>query len=259
MIRTDAARIDSKRRLLDHRKKQFSTPQWSDQTYPHRLNFYTLPPTADITLEQFETWAIDRLKVLGELEACSFRNRSPKETAEHMKPILDKYMPLSASSSAADTPGERRKDHYSHFILRLAFSATEQLRQRYLRLESQLFQLRWAQDDGRERRAFVESLNLDWAVVSEHEKESLREELLAASGAKDERRKREVWEEGWFKVSWEVVPELVAMRKCLVRGGMAYVPVGEQGSLVFGEFEKRLEKGLEVRFFPTLLPNCPAC
>jgi len=30
--------------------------------YPHRLNFYTVPPTADITLEQFEQWAIDRLR-----------------------------------------------------------------------------------------------------------------------------------------------------------------------------------------------------
>ncbi|EIC06937.1 hypothetical protein OR221_0006, partial [Microbacterium laevaniformans OR221] len=63
MLRTDADRIESKRRnIVDHRKKQFSTPQWKEHTYPHRLNFYSTPPTADITLEQFEQWAIDRLR-----------------------------------------------------------------------------------------------------------------------------------------------------------------------------------------------------
>ena len=62
MMRTESNRIESKRRAIDFRKKQFSTPEWKDQSYPHRLNFYTTPPMADITLEQFEQWAIDRLK-----------------------------------------------------------------------------------------------------------------------------------------------------------------------------------------------------
>lgn len=65
MIRQDPTRIAPKRRaVLDHRKKQFASAQYQEQTYPHRLNFYTLPPTADITLEQFEQWAIDRLRGL---------------------------------------------------------------------------------------------------------------------------------------------------------------------------------------------------
>ena len=63
MIRQDFARIDSKRRNnVDHRKKQFATPIYQNLEYKHRLNFYVTPPTADITLEQFEQWAIDRLR-----------------------------------------------------------------------------------------------------------------------------------------------------------------------------------------------------
>lgn len=63
MLRQDYNRIDPKRRnVVDHRKKQFATPQYKDADYPHRLNFYADPPTADITLEQFEQWAIDRLR-----------------------------------------------------------------------------------------------------------------------------------------------------------------------------------------------------
>ena len=57
------ARIDAKRRtIIDPRKKQFAKAQWQEQTYTHRMNFYTLPPTGDVTLEQFEEWAIARLK-----------------------------------------------------------------------------------------------------------------------------------------------------------------------------------------------------
>lgn len=63
MIRQDINRIDPKRRAtLDYKKKQFATPTYKQQDYPHRLNFYEVPPTAEITLEQFEQWAIDRLK-----------------------------------------------------------------------------------------------------------------------------------------------------------------------------------------------------
>lgn len=63
MIRQDFHRIDPKRRTtLDHKKKQFATPIYKQQEYPYRLNFYGEPPTAEITLEEFEQWAIDRLR-----------------------------------------------------------------------------------------------------------------------------------------------------------------------------------------------------
>ena len=63
MIRQDFNRIDPKRRnIIDHKKRQFATPAYKQQEYPHRLNLYETPPTSDITLEQFEQWAIDRLR-----------------------------------------------------------------------------------------------------------------------------------------------------------------------------------------------------
>jgi DNA primase large subunit len=63
MIRQEFNKVDPKRRaVLDPKKKQFATPIFKQQDYPYRLNFYDTPPTAEITLEQFEQWAIDRLK-----------------------------------------------------------------------------------------------------------------------------------------------------------------------------------------------------
>ena len=62
MIRQDFNRDPKRRNVVDHRKKQFAAPAYKETQYPHRLNFYSIPPTADITLEQFEQWAIDRLR-----------------------------------------------------------------------------------------------------------------------------------------------------------------------------------------------------
>lgn len=160
-----------------------------------------------------------------------------------MKPLLEKYLPLSASSSgSAAIPLQRQKDHYSHFILRLAFSSTEDLRRRFSRVETMLFKMRFQADDVRERQAFVQSLNFDWETVSEEEKRLYGVQLNAAAGGF-----LKMDQESWFKVDWEKVPELVEHRKVFLKAGKAYVPSKEQLSMVVAEFTTRLDKSLEVR------------
>jgi DNA primase large subunit len=185
--------------------------------------------------------------VLAELEACAFRNRTPEETATYMQPILAKHLPLAQNSSRSSTlHDERRKDHYSHFILRLAFAATEDLRRRFSRLETQLFKLRFQSDDARERRAFVESLDFEWEKVGEEERRELGEELAAATFKP---KNSSVEEDGWFKVEWDQVPDLVESRRVFLRGGKAYVPIREQMTLVVNEYQKRLDHALDVSLF----------
>jgi DNA primase large subunit len=171
-----------------------------------------------------------------------------------MTPLLEKHLPLHSNSSRSSTlQDERKKDHYSHWILRLAFSGTEELRRRFSRLETMLFRLRYKLDDARERQEFVNSLDFAWEMVGEKEKAELGDELRAATGFL---RKGE--EEGWFKVEWERVPELVEQRKVLLKLGKAFVPVREQMSLVVTEFTKRLDQALEVCFPPSKSPGPPA-
>ena len=62
MIKSGGYRTEFKRREVDAKKKQFASARWADQDYPYRLNLYGIPPTSEISLEQFETWAIDRLR-----------------------------------------------------------------------------------------------------------------------------------------------------------------------------------------------------
>ena len=245
-----ASRIDPKKRaVLDPRKQQFVKSQWATQDYGHRMNFYTIPPTDDIQLEEFEEWGIARLKVLAELEACQFRNRSPAETEEYMRPVLEKWLRLDSNRSrSTDVQMQRKKDHYSHWTLRLAFASTADLRQRFMRLETQLFKLRLQADNADERRDFIKSLPMSWEMLDAEEKNTWLSELRAATAVKKDD------EENWFKVDWEKVPELVERRQVLLKKGKAYVHVREQMTMVLSEFTRSLESGLELaaRFLPRM-------
>jgi DNA primase large subunit len=115
------------------------------------------------------------------------------------------------------------------------------LRRRFSRLETILFRIRYKADDSRERLDFVKSLDFAWEKVDEKEMAELSEELRAATGPL-----RRGEEEGYFKVEWEKVPELVEQRRVLIKRGMAYVPIREQMTLVVTEFTRRLDQALEV-------------
>ncbi|BGP57003.1 hypothetical protein JCM8202_004562 [Rhodotorula sphaerocarpa] len=211
--------------------------------YPHRLNLYERPPTEEVTLEEFETWAIDRLRLLADIEAAQARNRPFKEVKEIVEKRAAEYMPLHADSNkTADVDKERKKDHYSHFILRLAFCRSEELRQRFLKAERELFHIRWDSDEPAERRAFVDSLNFGWEKVTPEEKNKFTSDLMAAGGLAADR----VQHDPFFKVDWTKVTDLVAQRKVFLRHGKAYVHSGQEYSLVAAEFSSRLTRGLEL-------------
>ncbi|KAI1151258.1 DNA primase, large subunit [Nemania diffusa] len=247
MQRPEYNRPDPKRRnVTDHRKKQFADPTYKETEYPYRLSFYATPPTADITLEQFEQWAIDRLRILAELEACSFRNKSQPDTDAHMKPLLKKYLFLQPNStSSSQRFEERQKDHYSHFILRLAFASTEDLRRRFSRVETMLFRLRLTDEGLREKTEFIKSVDLNFEKVTEDELDKYRDALTAVVGTKSKSNDNEE-EQTWVKVDWDRVPELVESRRVFMRAGKAYVPSKEQSSMVIAEFTKRLDRALDL-------------
>lgn len=161
-----------------------------------------------------------------------------------MKPLLEKYLPLEHNTSRSTQLSiQRKKDHYSHFILRLAFASTEDLRRRFARVETMLFRLRLDAEGVEDKAAFVDSLNLDWEKVSDEEKMELFDHLSDAAGY----RKGAPPEETWCKVDWERVPDLVEHRRVFLRAGKAYVPSREQASMIVAEFAPRLDRALEVR------------
>jgi DNA primase large subunit len=145
-------------------------------------------------------------------------------------------------------PEAERAWPFSSYHARLRHS--EDLHRRFVRAESILFRLRFESDDSAEREHFLSTLNLKWDSVTSQEKEAFKEQLLAVTPWLSS-----TWaSEGFFKVPWTKVLDLVEKRKVFLRGGVAWVPMREQASLVFAEFSNRLNKELEytARSLPRL-------
>ncbi|AGO10508.1 AaceriABR056Cp [[Ashbya] aceris (nom. inval.)] len=223
-----------------------------EQLYPAKLSFYPLPPVGEITLDQFETWAIDRLKVLLELESLIQRNRSAKELEHAMKPLLGKLLPLGEDLDA------RRKDYYSHFILRLCFCRTSELRERFVRAETALFRLRFQMLTSADQGRFVQSLDLPLLqFIDEAEKQALGSQLYDAVAPQllhqlqltDEAQRRQFFQhERFLKLPFESVIDLVGPRHVLLRRGWAYLPQFMQLNHIAGEYAARLAADLRATY-----------
>lgn len=218
-------RQSRKKRLQERQVNSIRIEKNTD--YPHRLSFYLLPPTNEITVEEFEKWAIDRLNALAKIE--NEQSSVVASDERQLKSAIDKHLPLS-SNSFSDTYEERKKDHYSHYILRLAFCKTPELRDKFIKLETSLFKLRYNTDTTADRQAFIDSLDFAWEPVQQSEIEQLN---LSTK-------------EAHYKVDFEQVPELIANRSVTLYKGKAYIPTSLQFTLVIGDFQSRLKNALEM-------------
>ncbi|KAF7301856.1 Rsec15 protein [Mycena indigotica] len=219
--------------------------------YPYRLNFYDTPPLYDVTIEAFESAALNRLRVLAEIESSAARDRKWDETKTVIIAQCEKYLPLkSAGALNVDLDEQRRTDQLGHFVLRLAFCRSEELRRRFVKAETTLFKIRYETDDSVERQKFLGSRNFNWVAVGDQEKAEHQQSLLTYYNTKNDDFAREKY----FKVRWTRVPDLVDRRRVFLKGGWAYVPGKEQSSIIYQEFETHLEKDLMVtaRYMPRL-------
>jgi DNA primase large subunit len=83
---------------------------------------YTTPPTLDITLEEFETFAINRLRILSYIESLQHRSLPYTQFQTQLSAYLKQYLPLSSNTArSVDLVAERRGDEIGHWVLRLAF------------------------------------------------------------------------------------------------------------------------------------------
>lgn len=261
----------TKRRITGRKNFEPSVTTKSS-LHTSRLSFYDIPPLEEITLEEFETWAIDRLKVLIEIESCVARNKSLKEIELIIKPVLTKYLPLSPlikDTNEALISQERRKDYYSHFILRLVFSRTEELRRKFTKNEVILFKIRYNDLQMSEKNLFIESNNdkLSWNYISDEEKNEMFDQLYNATGSTirtqlsidndklsltAEQLKAHIkTNENFVKLPFEKIPNLVASRSIYITKGFGYIPSSLQLNLLVIEYQENLQKQL-IKTFQTI-------
>ncbi|KAG0230815.1 hypothetical protein BGW42_000680 [Actinomortierella wolfii] len=154
-----------------------------ESIYPDRLSLYLEPPLLEISMDEFEQCAFDRMQILTTLQNSQMRGLTPQQLDETMAEAFEKYMPMTKTSP--DEPvshellvNERLKDHISHYILRLAYCRSPELRAWFLKAECALFKYRFDKESLEDQIAFLEHQSLFWRRLSDADKRILHKKLL---------------------------------------------------------------------------------
>lgn len=201
------------------------------------LPLYRSAPPLEVRLEDFELFAMDRLKVLKGIADGLSRGKKPDEMEKLEKDLWKANMRHPEALEVVN------KDIISHFVLRLVYCRTEDLRKWFLSMETALFRYRFRDESLEAQRALMAEFNLPYKVVSTAEYESMKEKLgqVARSISRNASIPAEVI---FYKVPFEEVPELVAGRRVYIHKGHAFVAMSQVVSLVATQFRSHLSKAL---------------
>ncbi|XP_020894564.1 DNA primase large subunit isoform X2 [Exaiptasia diaphana] len=218
--------------------------------YPDRLQMYKIPPTDNISLEEFEELAIERLKVLREVESNSIRYKKDDKAYQNKShDLLKSFLPQNydVSKGGSNDPNqeydERRKDHISHFILRLAYCRSEELRRWFLSQEVELFRIRFSEEQRKDVDTFLENNKLSYSDIGEEEKS---EKCCQLRDAGYNLNVQSVKADEYYKVPFIEALDLVRSRKVYLEGGYAYVPRGDLSSIISNVFRTHLSHALAL-------------
>jgi len=201
------------------------------------VSLYDAPPREELTLDEFEVFSVDRLKVLRSIDALKQKGFKPRELDAELGPLLAQTLPLRPSAQHAEA--DARKDRVSHFILRLAYSRSEELRRWFLTQECALFKSRLSALDARQLATFLADNGLNFEACSDDDAEE-RSHLLA----KCNRDGGAALGGGYYKVPFTEAIDLIGMRSVYLEGGVAYVPAAKLHAIVVARFRAALSRSL---------------
>uniref|UniRef100_A0A8B9RMU7 DNA primase large subunit n=1 Tax=Astyanax mexicanus TaxID=7994 RepID=A0A8B9RMU7_ASTMX len=206
--------------------------------YSHCLQLYVQPPLENISLSEFETFAVERLKLLKTVENLGVSY--VKTTEQYTKKLHASFTKSQVGPSEYE---KRRKDHISHFILRLAYCQTEDLRRWFIQQEMDLFRHRFNDLSSKYKTEFLHKNNLKYDTLSADEKMNLKDQLINStfgfSGIT-------IVEQDFYKVPFQDALDLIRTRKVFLRGGYAYIPHQDIVTIVLNDFRTRLSKALAL-------------
>ncbi|KAF3831672.1 hypothetical protein GH733_000484 [Mirounga leonina] len=193
------------------RKKLRLTGDQRNVCYPHSLQFYLEPPSESISLLEFENLAIDRVKLLKAVENLGVSYVKGTEPYQSKLENEIRKLKFSFRENLENEYEPRRKDHISHFILRLAYCQSEDLRRWFIQQEMDLLRFRFSILPKDKIQNFLKDIHLHF-------------EAIPFADALD----------------------LFRGRKVYLEGGFAYVPLKDIVAIVLNEFRAKLSKALAL-------------
>ena len=214
------------------------------------LSMYSVPPTEKLSVTEFEEFAYDRLRLLNVIDMARAKGLKGPDLEKAIRKGRDDCMPNTAVG--------QRKDRFSHFILRLAYCRSEDLRRWFLQNEVELFKWRFVNNPPDDMNLWLKGHSMNYEAISKDEAATLREPLLAAFMARPHPKESDPMSlferQEHYKVGFEQVLDLVRQRRVYLEGGFAYVPASDLVSIVANQVRMHLSKQLSsmARAWPAL-------
>lgn len=221
-----------------------------------RLQMYKTPPEHKISLEDFETISAERLKLLRDVETFGIRRKKDSpEYKNDMWTSLKKFLDYTYSTDDKkttrnphyidDLKKETVKDNTSHFILRLAYCRSEELRRWFITQEVDLFKFRFnfEAETFENIEKFLEENRLKYTPISEEERNERSSKLACADFKMDVSTVEMI---NYYKVHFTEALDLVRSRKVYLEKGYAYVPRDGLVSIISNCFRVHLSHALAL-------------
>ncbi|KAJ8970271.1 hypothetical protein NQ317_017166 [Molorchus minor] len=220
--------------------------------YNHDVNMYTESPQNTITLAEFEELSLERLQLLRIIEQASLKGHKQfsdewKQTIKDdlLKNGLKKYTRLLGGyngQTEADIQ-VRRADHLSHYILRLAYCRSEDLRRWFISREMEWFKLKFLAQNTQGVLKFLEINDMHYKPISNEEKEDVRCELIVCTRGITE---VSLDSTDFYKLPFAEVVPLVKNRRVFLHLGYAYIPMSDLVVCVQSQFRAKLSEALNL-------------
>ncbi|XP_018325399.1 DNA primase large subunit-like isoform X3 [Agrilus planipennis] len=218
------------------------------EIYPHDLQFFADPPHLDLPIDEFEKLAMERMHVLRIIQQASsvkghqlLSNGWVNCISEALKEFrLNDYNLIIMNCGSAQSEAScavRRRDHISHYILRLVYCRSEELRRWFLARETELFNLKCKMLKEEEIDKFLSFNKLNLSPISQQEKGDLRISLLYST-------KNFNFDTDFYKVQFSDVPYLVKKKQVLLKDGFAIIPKKDLIHYIANNFKKMLRQAL---------------
>uniref|UniRef100_A0A8C3CKB2 DNA primase large subunit n=1 Tax=Cairina moschata TaxID=8855 RepID=A0A8C3CKB2_CAIMO len=212
--------------------------------YPHSLQFYQEPPTESISLAEFESFAVDRLRLLKVVENLGVSHVRSSDLYKTKLEAEFRRLKFPYRALAEDDYDARRKDHISHFILRLAYCQSEELRRWFLQQEMDLFRYRFNELTEGLRQKFLEHVNLKFEAVSM----LLPGFVLCSVCPMFLKLLLKVVSVLLFKKInlYFYAVDLFRARRVFIKDGFAFVPLKDIDAIVLNNYRQKLSKALAL-------------
>ncbi|GAX18509.1 DNA primase large subunit [Fistulifera solaris] len=192
------------------------------------LNWYDTTPNYELSLDQFEVYALKRLKVLRKIEQIKMMKVTPDIIRQKLDQII-KQEDLT----------DHDMDEASHFILRLSYCQTEELRRWFLQQEAALFRHR-LQALTEQQLAHAVRKYAQLQPIAAAEKEKYRDALLQFTTPVEFQTAQ------FYAVPFTQALSLLATRQCFLRAGSAYVPQSKVLTILEAKFRTDLARFLAL-------------